>query len=116
MNFRPPKLLLQFVFILCVFSTAFSAKPNVILMMADDLANEDLSCYGSTRIKTPCLDQLAKEGVKLTNYYAGNPVCSPSRMALLSGSYPARIGWRRGVLGDGFPGKAGRWPGGHAIA
>ena len=116
MNFRPPNLLLQFVFILCVFSTAFSGKPNVILMMADDLANEDLSCYGSTRIKTPCLDQLAKQGVKLTNYYAGNPVCSPSRMALLSGSYPARIGWRRGVLGYGFPDKSGMSPRVHTIA
>ena len=71
MNIRPPKLLLPSVFILCALGTAFSAKPNVILMMADDLANEDLSCYGSTRIKTPCLDQLAKEGIKLTNYYAG---------------------------------------------
>ncbi len=81
--------------------------PNVILMMADDLANEDLSCYGSTRIQTPVLDQLAKEGLKLTSYYAGNPVCSPSRMALLSGSYPARLGWRCGVLGYGFPGKSG---------
>ena len=86
---RPQNLLLQFVFILCASSTAFSTKPNVILMMADDLANEDLSCYGSTRIKTPCLDQLAKEGVKLTNYYAGNPVCSPSRMALL---FPTQSG------------------------
>ena len=116
MNFRPPKLLLQSVFILCTLGTAFSAKPNVILMMADDLANEDLSCYGSTRIKTPCLDQLAKQGVKLTNYYAGNPVCSPSRMASLSGSYPARIGWRRGVLGYGFPGKLGMSPRVHTIA
>ena len=64
-------------------------RPNVILMMADDLANEDLSCYGSTRIETPRIDQLAKEGLKLTSYYAGNPVCSLSRMALLSGSYPS---------------------------
>ena len=82
-------------------------RPNVILMMADDLANEDLSCYGSTRIKTPRLDKLASEGLRLTSYYAGNPVCSPSRMALLSGSYPARLGWRWGVLGYGFPDKTG---------
>ena len=91
-------------------------RPNVILMMADDLANEDLSCYGSTRIRTPILDQLAKEGLKLTSYYAGNPVCSPSRMALLSGSYPARLGWRWGVLGYGFPGKSGMSPKVHTIA
>lgn len=91
-------------------------RPNVILMLADDLANEDLSCYGSTRIQTPVLDQFAKEGLKLSSYYAGNPVCSPSRMALLSGSYPARLGWRWGVLGYGFPPKSGMSPQVHTIA
>ncbi len=83
------------------------ARPNIILMMADDLANEDLGCYGSTRIKTPHLDNLATQGLKFTSYYAGNPVCSPSRMALLSGSYPARLGWQWGVLGYGFEPKTG---------
>ena len=83
------------------------ARPNVILLLADDLANEDLSCYGSERIETPHIDRLAGQGVKLKSYYAGNPVCSPSRMALLSGSYPARLGWRWGVLGYGFPPKSG---------
>ena len=87
--------------------SAQAERPNVILMMADDLANEDLSCYGSTRITTPHLDKLAGQGLRLTSYYAGNPVCSPSRMALLSGSYPARLGWRWGVLGYGFPPKTG---------
>lgn len=80
-----------------------SPLPNVILMMADDLANEDLSSYGSTRIKTPHIDQLASEGLRLTSYYAGSSVCSPSRMALMSGSYPARLGWRWGVMGYGMP-------------
>jgi len=91
-------------------------RPNVILMMADDLANEDLSCYGSERIQTPHIDKLAQQGVKLDSYYAGNPVCSPSRMALLSGAYPARLGWRWGVLGYGFPGKSGMSPKVHTIA
>ncbi|MGB0767776.1 MAG: sulfatase-like hydrolase/transferase [Phycisphaeraceae bacterium] len=85
-------------------------RPNVILMMADDLANEDLSCYGGTRIETPNIDRLAEEGIKLTSYYAGNPVCSPSRMALLSGSYPARLGWRWGVQGYGFERGTGMSP------
>lgn len=88
-------------------SVVSTSKPNVILMMADDLANEDLSCYGSTRIETPHLDQLAADGLKLNTFYSGNPVCSPSRMALLSGTYPARLGWRWGVLGYGFPPKTG---------
>ena len=83
------------------------SRPNVILMMADDLANEDLSCYGGKRIQTPRIDQLATQGLRLTSYYAGNPVCSPSRMALLSGSYPSRLGWRWGVLGYGFPPETG---------
>lgn len=85
-------------------------QPNVILMLADDLANEDLSCYGSTRIETPRIDQLADQGLRLTSFYAGNPVCSPSRMALLSGAYPARLGWRWGVLGYGFPPQSGMSP------
>lgn len=91
-------------------------RPNVILMMADDLANEDLSCYGGTRIKTPHIDRLASQGTALSSYYAGNPVCSPSRMALLSGSYPARLGWGWGVLGYGFPPKTGMSPRVYTIA
>ncbi len=85
-------------------------RPNIILMMADDLANEDLSGYGSTRIKTPVLDKLATEGIKLSSFYSGSSVCTPSRMALLSGAYPARSGWRNGVLYFGFEEKTGMSP------
>ena len=85
-----------------------STKPrNVILMMADDLASNDLSCYGGRNIQTPHLDALAADSLRLTDYYAGSAVCTPSRMALLSGAYPARLGWRWGVLGYGFPSKTG---------
>lgn len=114
-----------FILITCVLVAATAGhlhaaepgeQPNVILMMADDLANEDLSCYGSTRITTPRIDQLASEGLRLTSYYAGNPVCSPSRMALLSGSYPARLGWRWGVQGYGFAPKTGMSPRVYTIA
>ncbi|MFT5468427.1 MAG: arylsulfatase A [Verrucomicrobiales bacterium] len=76
-----------------------ASKPNVILIMADDLGYNDLSCYGSTKIKTPVLDQLAAGGVRLTSFYAGATVCTPSRMALLTGCYPTRLGWNGGVLG-----------------
>ncbi|MFO8026273.1 MAG: sulfatase-like hydrolase/transferase [Opitutales bacterium] len=93
-----------------------TTRPNVILMMADDLANEDLSSYGSERIETPRLDQLASEGAKLTSYYAGSAVCTPARMALLSGAYPARLGWRWGVMGYGFPGKTGMSPKVYTVA
>lgn len=91
-------------------------RPNVILMLADDLAYDDLSCYGSERIKTPRLDGLATQGLRLTGSYAGNPVCSPSRMALLSGAYPARLGWRWGVMGYGFKSKTGMSPEVYTIA
>jgi arylsulfatase A-like enzyme len=83
------------------------AHPNVVLIMADDLAYNDLSCYGSQRIKTPVLDKMAEEGIRLTSFYAGATVCSPSRMALLSGSYPTRIGWECGVIGHGMKGFSG---------
>lgn len=116
---QPRSLLILFVlatFATWASPTLHAQQPNVILMMADDLANEDLSCYGSTRIKTPRIDQLAGEGLRLTSYYAGNPVCSPSRMALLSGSYPARLGWRWGVQGYGFSPKTGMSPKVYTIA
>jgi len=74
-------------------------RPNVILIMADDLAYNDLGCYGSDRHKTPALDTIADEGVRLTSFYAGATVCTPSRMALLSGAYPPRLGWAGGVVG-----------------
>ena len=89
---------------------------NVILMMADDLASNDLSCYGGRNIQTPHLDALAVESLRLTDYYAGSAVCTPSRMALLSGAYPARLGWRRGVLGYGFARGTGMSTNVHTIA
>lgn len=79
--------------------TNVQPRPNVIVIMADDLGYGDLSCYGGKTIRTPVLDQLASEGVRLTSFYAGNTVCTPSRMALLTGAYPARLGWPGGVIG-----------------
>jgi arylsulfatase A len=67
--------------------------------MADDLGYGDLSCYGSERIRTPELDTLASQGIRLTSFYAGATVCTPSRMALLCGAYPRRVGWPGGVIG-----------------
>lgn len=74
-------------------------RPNVVLIMADDLGYQDLGCYGHPEIKTPKLDQLAKTGVRLTSFYSGATVCTPSRMALLTGAYPPRLGWTKGVVG-----------------
>ncbi len=81
-------------------STDRRAQPNVLLINCDDLGYGDLGCYGSTRNKTPTLDQLAADGLRFTSFYQASPVCSPSRGALLTGCYPPRIGF--GSF-DGFP-------------
>lgn len=60
-------------------------KPNVLVLLADDLGYGELGCYGQEVIQTPVLDQLAKDGMRFTNFYAGAPVCSPSRAVLLTG-------------------------------
>ncbi|GGH73552.1 sulfatase-like hydrolase/transferase [Pullulanibacillus pueri] len=67
-------------------------KPNVIIIYCDDLGYGDLGCFGSKTMKTPYLDQLAKEGVRFTNWYSNSPVCSPSRAALLTGKHPYKTG------------------------
>jgi arylsulfatase A-like enzyme len=67
-------------------------RPNIVLILVDDLGYGDLGCYGSKDIKTPHVDELAKQGVRLTDAYANAPVCSPSRAALITGHYPQRAG------------------------
>lgn len=88
-------ILLLFLF---AADTAFAqAKPNVILIYADDLGYGDLSCYGATKIKTPNVDQLAKQGIRFTNGHTTSATCTPSRFGLMTGTYP----WRKqgtGVL------------------
>ncbi len=93
------RILILFIVSLAVWLSAIAQQPNVVLIMADDLGYHDLGCYGHPKIKTPVLDRLAKHGVKLTGFYAGATVCTPSRIALLTGSYPARLGWSKGVVG-----------------
>ena len=67
-------------------------RPNVLLVLADDLGWGDLACYGGKLAATPHLDRMAKEGVRFTQFYVASPICSPSRCALLTGQFPAR--WR----------------------
>lgn len=67
-------------------------KPNFIVIFADDQGYQDMGCFGSPKIKTPNLDQMAKEGMRFTDFYSACSVCSPSRAALLTGCYPPRIG------------------------
>ena len=89
---------------------ADARRPNVILIMADDLGYQDLGCYGHPKIKTPVLDNMAKEGIRFTSFYTGATVCTPSRMALLTGAYPSRLGWTKGVVGYLMPPKKGLSP------
>lgn len=67
-------------------------RPNIVLILADDLGARDLGCFGSTFHETPNIDRLAARGVRLTNAYAASPLCSPTRASILTGQYPARIG------------------------
>ncbi len=72
-------------------SAAPSRPPNIVMIFCDDLGYGDLGCYGSG-LRTPNLDRMAAEGVRFTQFYSANPVCSPSRAALMTGRYPTRVG------------------------
>jgi arylsulfatase A len=78
-------------------------KPNFVLILADDLGWTDLACYGSKLYETPNIDRLARDGVKFTQNYSACTVCSPTRAALLTGKYPARLhitDWIPGQMPD----------------
>src|SRR6186713_2198277 len=67
------------------------AGPNVVFILADDLGISDLACYGRKEHNTPNLDQLARDGMRFTASYCAQPICSPSRAAILTGKAPARL-------------------------
>lgn len=67
---------------------ARAQRPNIVFIIADDLGIGDLSCYGQQRYKTPHLDRVAAEGVRLTTHYSGSAVCAPSRCVLMTGLHP----------------------------
>lgn len=89
---KSPWILLSLGLLLPTPSAEGVAKPNFVLMMVDDLGIGDLGCYGNTTLKTPHIDKLAQDGVKLTQHLAASPLCTPSRAAFLTGRYPIRSG------------------------
>jgi arylsulfatase A len=72
-------------------------RPNIVLVLADDLGYGDLACYGAKDVRTPHLDKFAAEGLRLTSCYAGHANCSPSRTALMTGRTPTRVGVRNWI-------------------
>ena len=99
-------LLLASVIIMSCSSMENNRRPNFIIIFTDDLGYGDLSCFGHPTINTPNLDKMASQGMKLTQFYVGSSICTPSRAALLTGKLPARTGMygNRSVL---FPDNAG---------
>ena len=87
------KRIIYLIILLVIFSCEKNNNsPNIVFILTDDLGYGDLSSYGSETINTINIDRLAEDGVRLTSYYAAQPVCSASRAAILTGVYPNRIG------------------------
>ena len=86
----------QVILVVAVFLAPLEVRaadrPNVVLILADDLGVRDLGCFGSTYHETPNLDRLAARGVRLTNAYSASPLCSPTRASIMTGQHPARTG------------------------
>ncbi len=73
---------------------ASSRPPNIVFILADDLGYRELGCYGQTKIQTPNLDRLARQGMRFTQHYSGNAVCAPSRCVLMTGKHPGHAAIR----------------------
>ena len=90
---------------LAALDAADAPKPNVIVILADDLGWADLSCYGSTFHESPNLDKLAAQGMRFTQAYSSSPYCSPSRAAIMTGRHPARVKITDYIPSNGKSGK-----------
>jgi N-acetylgalactosamine-6-sulfatase len=105
------RFLLPFVIAACtgtasIFGVAVGAdRPNLVLILADDMGYGDLGCYGHPEAETPNIDELAKQGVRFTQHYANGPECSPTRTALLTGRYQQRAGGLECAIGTGNVGR-----------
>ena len=80
-------------------------KPNILLILANDLGYGDLGCYGNREVQTPVIVQLAAQGVRFTAFYSNRPECTPTRTALLTGRYQQRVGGLECAIGIGNVGR-----------
>jgi len=87
----------------CWQCRAADTKPNIVLILVDDLGWTDVGCFGNSWVETPAIDQLAAEGVRFTDFYANGAVCSPTRAALQSGQYQSRFALTAHIPGHWRP-------------
>ena len=90
--FRTPLVALAALGLAKPASSLAADKPNILIILVDDLGYGDLSCYGANDLKSPNIDSLMADGMRFDSFYANCPVCSPTRAALLSGTYPDLVG------------------------
>ncbi len=88
--------LFTFTFLVLAQTVSAADKPNFVIIFTDDQGYGDLSCYGADHVSTLRIDQMAKEGSRLTSFYVAAPVCTPSRAGLMTGCYPKRVGMAKG--------------------
>ncbi len=103
---KPPVVTSLFIFLALGFSTPkgchlsrpASPPPNIVLIFTDDQGYQDVGCFGAQGFSTPNLDQMARDGIRLTNFYVAQPVCSASRAALLTGCYSSRVDMHHALM------------------
>src|SRR6187397_1500598 len=90
---------------------AAASPPNIVFILVDDMGYADVGCMGSKDIRTPNVDRIAAEGVKLTNFYANAPVCTPTRCAFITGRWQQRVGfeWAMGYTAEQQRKVNGKW-------
>ena len=84
--------IMEIYLLLGILLHCVSAKPNIVIFLADDLGYGDIGCYGNHSVRTPNIDSIAREGVKMTQHLTTASTCTPSRSAFLTGRYQIRSG------------------------